>query len=750
MSRAVFVLLAMVTELPASKIRLVSHGMEVKLDSETGYGITSIRDAATGREFISSEAKLPLYRITLSRADGSSSDVISATASSASVRQTASGATLVFEHAKEHLQITCAVRADSAAPGVLWKIAIHNTGEFRVRSLFYPQWPAPLRLSSSPGQNRLLYPFLDGQEFIDPGEHMPVGRAHRTIYPGQAALQLMAYHDAVSGLLEMTKDGGGWLKHFRVARINGALDLSIEHNPDETPGKDIDLPYDTVLELFRGTWQDAADVYAEWALQQKWAKKITDRNPPHYLAEGLPIVTFAMRGDPYSAEWSMYFPPSNRLFNPDFHPSRIPALEARYAEFFDSKVITNPFGWEHIAPWIAGDYFPPYGGESLWAATATALRNAGSPLFMLLSGSRWGVNMDDVGYHERDRFLKDTAPHAAAYDSSGHPTEEDPPWAGSVQLCIGTPFAREHILDAFTGCVKRGASIVQYDQNHGGMAFVCYNRQHPHPPGYGRWMVDETEKLFRDVRAQCQRINPEFALAVEEPCEYFIPYWEIYMGRPYNFFGTGSDPSSDRLAVPLFIYVYHQYLLGYGGSNEIDVAHPYAEAIKVARKFTNGTLLDVDPGKPAFRLDSIPSPTDELRLARSCSRALRTYARPYLISGKMMRDPEIRDRKVESIRMWRDPKDNRRVYDLPAVDVPLVLESTWEADGRIGYVFANWQTSTQTVVFAPRSYGPKAASYGFAVYSDEGRRSMQEHGTLPGEIRIEVPALAAILVEQTQ
>src|SRR5580693_5077632 len=120
MRRAVFALLALVTELTASEIRLEVPEIEVKLASETGYSITSIRDAATGREFISPEAKLPLYRITLSRADGSSSDVTSATASSASLRQTALGATLVFEHATEHLQITCAVRADSAAPRVLW------------------------------------------------------------------------------------------------------------------------------------------------------------------------------------------------------------------------------------------------------------------------------------------------------------------------------------------------------------------------------------------------------------------------------------------------------------------------------------------------------------------------------------------------------------------------------------------------------------------------------------------------------
>jgi len=207
MRRTVFALLVLATGLRASEIRLESHGIEVKLDSGGGYGITSIRDAAAGRDFISSEAKLPLYRITLSRPDGSSFDITSASASSASASQTASGVTLLFEHAQEHLQITCAVRADSAAPRVLWKIATRNNGTFGVRSLFYPQWPAPLRLTGSLGQNRLLYPFLDGQEFIDPGEHMPVGRVHRTIYPGQAALQLMAYHDAVSGLLEMAAAG---------------------------------------------------------------------------------------------------------------------------------------------------------------------------------------------------------------------------------------------------------------------------------------------------------------------------------------------------------------------------------------------------------------------------------------------------------------------------------------------------------------------------------------------------------------
>jgi len=87
----------------------------------------------------------------------------------------------------------------------------------------------------------------------------------------------------------------------------------------------------------------------------------------------------------------------------------------------------NPFGWEHIAPWIGGPYFPPVGGEEMWSRMARKLRANGNPLFLLLSGARWGVRMDNAGYNDRDRFLRETAPVAAAYDAAGKPMEEQPP-----------------------------------------------------------------------------------------------------------------------------------------------------------------------------------------------------------------------------------------------------------------------------------------------------------------------------------
>jgi Domain of unknown function (DUF6259) len=748
----------------AGDLVLATQQIRMVLDSGKGYGIRLLSDPVTGHEFASAHGSPGLYRLTLVGLENAAKNVTSADAKVTSKSASEDVIQLTFHHEAERLRCFCSVRLDGRGPRLAWKIRIENEGHYAIRSIFYPLWIAPIRLSADGKTDRILYPFLDGHEFAEPGRHFavqtggdtpspswpPIG--WRAQYPGQACIQMMAYHDGRSGLLEMTRDGEGWIKHFQVNRIKEGFDLSIEHNPDETPGENIDLPYETCFEIFHGEWQEAADIYKAWGAQQKWARRtVEDRGLPSFLASGSPILSYLLRGDAYSAEWSMYFPPSNRLINPDFHPSKISALTNAYGSFLGTKIISNPFGWEHIAPWIAGNYFPPVCGEETWRQTADALRTDGHKLFMLLSGSRWGVMMDDVGYDEYDHFMQTLAPQAAAYGPDGRPMEEWPPWAGSVDLCIGTPFTQRHLREAFLGCVQRGASVVQYDQNHGGMAFPCYKRDHPHPVGYGRWMVQRAEEMYAAIIAEAKKVNPDFVLAVEEPCEYFMPYFDLYMGRPYNFFGTGSIPTAYRRSVPLFIYVYHEYHLGYGGSNEIDIAHPYAEAIKIARKFTNGTLLEVDPGKPAFRLDTIPSPTEELQLARSCTLAITSYACKYLLFGKRLPDPEAPGLPHESVRMWRSAFDQRYPFDMPVFEVPHVLESTWEHKGNVAYIFANWQTTEQEVVFRPKPYGQAGNNFQLVSYcaSESGASSFQQTGPLPSDIHVQVPALSALMVEQS-
>src|SRR5260370_41554858 len=108
MRHVVFALFALVTGLSAAEIQLESPRLEMKLSSEAGYGITSLRDLATGRDFISPDVKLPLYRITLSRPDGSTTGTTSANASSVSPRQTAAGTTLGLDNPAQRITITVA------------------------------------------------------------------------------------------------------------------------------------------------------------------------------------------------------------------------------------------------------------------------------------------------------------------------------------------------------------------------------------------------------------------------------------------------------------------------------------------------------------------------------------------------------------------------------------------------------------------------------------------------------------------
>ncbi len=70
--------------LPA-QVRLASNALHLSLDRGNGYGIGSLYAPEGHREFIASGVRPPLYRITLSQADGSGRELTSADATSVRV-----------------------------------------------------------------------------------------------------------------------------------------------------------------------------------------------------------------------------------------------------------------------------------------------------------------------------------------------------------------------------------------------------------------------------------------------------------------------------------------------------------------------------------------------------------------------------------------------------------------------------------------------------------------------------------------
>src|SRR3954451_1227975 len=65
----------------------------------------------------------------------------------------------------------------------------------------------------------------------------------------------------------------------------------------------------------------------------------------------------------------------------------------------------------------------------------------------------------------------------------------------------------------------------------------------------GRWMITETERVFQQIRDAGKKINPDFAFAVEEPCEYLFHTGISTWAGPMLFSLRASIP---QLIVSLF------------------------------------------------------------------------------------------------------------------------------------------------------------------------------------------------------
>jgi hypothetical protein len=125
-----------------------------------------------------------------------------------------------------------------------------------------------------------------GPEMADVGVGQIGGR-----YPGQIAVQMMAWYNDQCGLYLATHDAGQHPKELRMgpwADLGPAPVLTVAHLCSEFAGEDLAVAYDTVLGLFHGDWYDAAAIYKHWATQQWWcAQKLWDRDIASWLREGV-------------------------------------------------------------------------------------------------------------------------------------------------------------------------------------------------------------------------------------------------------------------------------------------------------------------------------------------------------------------------------------------------------------------------------------------------------------------------------
>jgi hypothetical protein len=656
-------------------VSLQTPTLHAEWDAARG-ALVSLKDLATGREWLDPAATSPLYAIRLADSDKA---ISSAQAVSVSTKPEAGALTVTCVHTG--LTVTCEYRVDASSPCVLGRISIRAESAVRLAEVRFPLVALKLPFSGDGSADRLLWPECDGTLLLDPGKNRP---DRSFSYPGSASLQLLAAFDPAAGLSLAARDTAAHTKLFCSRRSGKGLELSVAHVLPQTPVSEWRLPYDVAVAgltpsagLTNITWEAAADRYRDWAVGQPWCRRTMSQRVaagdiPKWLAEPTMLVTYSLRGER---------PDGSFGDRRDLLTNQV----QRWSQAVGAPITTLLISWEKLDTWTTPDYFPPLGGERAFDALTRQLRAQGGRTMVFLSGLHWTLHktLKSQTINQEAAFNSGGRPWAIS-DAQGVAFTNGSPDKGVGQtatLCAATPLARELLTDTSARCQRLGIDCVQIDQIVGGGMKACFHPNHAHPPGGGAWCSEALYGIFEEIRKRGKARDPDFAFSIEEPNEYYLPLLDTYHARDLH---QGRWPRSGAgvLGVPLFTHVYHDYLAGYGSEGCYVSEKPSRLALyQIGMNLVCGKM----PAAALWTRWCEPEKVDaaQRRLLREHLDLWRGAAAPFLNFGRRVASADL---AVPALEMTFTEKDGKTKRPLT---VPSVLHGTWRLDdGRTATLFA--------------------------------------------------------------
>lgn len=421
--------------------------------------------------------------------------------------------------------------------------------------------------------------------------------------------------------------------------------------------------YPFVLEVLRGDWYDAAQVYREWALTAPWTWRgplSTGAKTPRRFLE-TPLVLM-------------------RLGVECLEPEFVADWMIRTRDWFGVPVACHYYHWHQnfgemsIAAYP--EYFPAVPG---FRENARRMEAAGIQVMPYVNARLWRTDFES--WHELgDRAaVKDI--YGRRHDESYMriPTAVMNPASRLWQWVIGETALR---------AVDLGCSAVYLDQVAETHPFPGYNPAHPHALGEtGAWVQGYWQLLER-IRNEGRDINPDLVITAEGNAEPYIAGVDGFLTGNFN------DPHS----VPLFSAVYHDYVTCFGRYVMAeDFPLPGATLAKFGEQFIFGAQFGWANGfLEQFLREDNP---DALCLRRMAK--LRAEHTDLLALGRLLRPLDLASQVRTVEQQWI-------AWDHPiTVPLPEVLSSVWQApDGTVGVLLLNRsdQPKPLRIVLPPELY----------------------------------------------
>ncbi len=640
----------------------------------------------SGVNLLADPAAQALFALTLRKADGGTTTVDGRSAKQGSIQVTpmTGGQRIALAFAglgpDGNLKVDIEGHLADDEPIAQWSIAVDNPGSQTLAAVRFP-YVAAVPAIGETGDDFIVAPALPGAIIRNPAAEWPAGFSLGWAFPGGQSAQFFSYQDHTAGLYLASMDTTDHGRALQIAKQGGDRFLLYQEYrlPEQVPAL-WKSPYDVALGATSGTWQQTADLYKRWAVQQPWcARTLAQRDDiPDFWKHGPCIHTVEVRT--YNAE---------RLCNGSYYPKLLEHLRT-FRQRIDGPVVPMLAGWENHRRWTAGDYFPVFDESNAKRVIPELRRDGFSPL-LFLSGLYYtfdneGRDGSPVSGAERYRqsLVIDKATgkpkEALLNESSGQNT-----WKRhSYEFCPAAPETKAFFRSVVERLHALGVDIVQMDQTTSGAGAACYGTSHGHLPGPGTFQATAFHDLLRDMRQYGRSLDPQFLLFHEEVHEELIPLLDGFHTRESRERWWYRAAPGAR-GIPLFSYLYHEYAIAYGGEG------PRATKEKspaVVRQHAVNLVTGKTPAQSVWSYQQAVAEThpDQITMLRNHQHLLKTEAQRFLMLGRMLHPLEFDVATVSfPIAAQRQGKWVSEPFDEKAV-----LTSSWQSpEGLVGHCLVN-------------------------------------------------------------
>ena len=588
----------------------------------------------------------------------------------------------------------------SGGKKIAWQASVLGIPSgYAIEWLELPKIILPSLFDNNPLGGKILFDYNEGMIVTNESElpryeaEFPSSGAY-FMFPNMVASQFIAYLFEDAGLYIGAHDPARSLKGIDFCKVEGGVLLQMRLYSGCDFGSDFTMDYPIIWKATKSDWKSAAEIYRCWldASLPKNVTKIKENNSLPEWSRGAPlIVTYPVRGvhDMDKMEPNELFPYTNAL----------PILK-KIKNATQCQIMALLMHWEGTAPWAPPYVWPPFGGTGLFNDFRDALHEGGDLLGVYCSGFGYTKQSTLIESYNCEKAIEERGVLRGVCHSPKNKPELGitccPYQRYGYDICPASDVGKEILKEAYEPLFESGVDYAQIlDQNHGGGQYLCYAREHDHPPMPGEWMTSNMQNFL----SSWQSLAPNMLFGCESAAaEPFIGNLLMSDNRFELNYPFGE-------VVPLYSYLYHEYVRNFMGNQCGCPFEPAVDTLRhrLAYSFTNGdlmTLILAPSGKlmshwGTHDFENAPDMEMALTFIKNMTELYKNGASKYLYGGKMAYAPDITCEEIK-IPLFRGRK---------FATLPRLFSSVWYAEnGKLAYIVVNPEKDAACFEIEGKSY----------------------------------------------